>query len=287
VRTDLLRVSLSIGILAATAAVACSNSSSGGPVTANTDSGAPNTDSGAPAETGSSCQSIALTPNASGYVGPIVSVNIAGSWFVYGDGMGANGETATGSCETDTNMWPASSCSSITFPTIPTDGGTASFPQSTPGTMCLSGTAAQIIGTPPDYSGIYGIGLGLDFNNTTGTAAPYNATMNNVSALTFTVSGFPTGGTVRAEFQEAATNVAPEDAWAYPITGDGDVMVNLVSGSGAGELQVSFPVPTGDTEPPFDPTMILAIQFHVVPNTTAPTPVSNFCISNLAAVVCQ
>jgi hypothetical protein len=283
VRADLLRVSLSIGILAATAAIACSNSSSGGSVTVKTDSG---TDSGTPVEAGSGCQSVALTPNAEGYVGPIAAVNIAGSWFTYGDGAGANGETTTGSCETDPNMWPASSCSSITFPPYPTDGGTATFPQATPGTMCLSGTAAQILGTPPDYSGIYGIGIGLDFNNTAGTAEPYNATMNNVTSLTFTVAGFPTGGTVRAEFQEPATNVAPEDAWSYTITGDGDVTINLASGSGAGQLAVSFMVPTGDTEPPFDPTSILAIQFHVVPNTKAPTPVSNFCISNLAAVVC-
>jgi hypothetical protein len=284
VKTDLLRVSLSIGLLAATAAVACSNSSSGGsaPVAEAGPDTSTGTDSGA--ESGSGCQTIALAPSATGYVDE-TSINVVGAWFAYGDSIGTNG-APPGNCVTN-GGFPAASCSSITFPPgPPEDGGPASFPQTTPGTMCLSGTAAQVIGTPPDYSDIFGIGIGLDFNNTAGTASTWDATMNHVTGLSFTVSGLPTTGAVRVEFQEPGTDVAPNDAWSYTLTGNGPVTVNLMTGTGDGDLATAFTVPVGDTEPPFDATMLEAVQFHVVTDTTAPITVSNFCISGLSAIVC-
>ena len=43
--------------------------------------------------------------------------------------------------------------------------------------------------------------------------------------------------------------------------------------------------PCGDTEPAFDPTMLIGIQFHVVTNTTNAINVTALCISDLTAVV--
>jgi hypothetical protein len=294
-RRDLVRLTFSMGFVVSTAAACLSSSSS---PASNDDAGSSSSGSSSGGSSGSSgsgsgssgggdsggCTTVPLTPTPTGYV-DVTSLNIVGAWFAYGDSLGANG-APPGQCET-TGMHSPSACSSITFPpAAPADGGTASFPQTTAGTMCLSGTAAQVIGTPPDYSNIFGIGIGLDFNNPSGTPGPYNATQNHVTGLQFTVAGLPASGQVRVEFAEPATDKPPNDAWSYTLTGNGSVTVNLQAGSGAGQLSPSFTPPAGSTEPSFDPTGLEAIQFHVVTDTTASTPVSNFCISELAAIVC-
>jgi hypothetical protein len=224
---------------------------------------------------------VPLTPSPTGYV-DTTSLDIVGAWFAYGDDLGANG-SPPGQCVTKGGH-PAADCSTITSPPTPVDGGMASFPQQTAGTMCLSGTVAQVIGTPPDYSNIFGIGIGLDFNNPSGTVGTYNATTNHVTGFSFTVAGLPTA-TVRVELTEPATD-ANGNAWSYSLTGNGPVTVQLQSGTGAGDLSPSFTPPAGTTQPAFDPTMIEAMQFQVVSDTTGTIPVSNFCISNLAAIVC-
>jgi hypothetical protein len=249
-----------------------SGSSSGGGSSGGSSSGGSGGDAGG-------CTAVALTPSPTGYVST-TALNIAGAWFAYGDDLGPNG-APPGQCVT-TGMHPAADCSVVTSPPPPEDGGTGSFPQTTPGTMCLSGTAAQVIGTPPDYSNIFGIGIGLDFNNPSGTPLPYDAAMNQITGFQFTVAGLPTG-TVRVEFAEPATDTSG-DAWSYTLTSNGQVTVNLASGTGAGDLSPSF-TPTG-TQPAFDPTKVESIQFHVVTNTSGAIAVSNFCISDLQAIVC-
>jgi hypothetical protein len=303
VRKELFPLVLSFGVLATAAGACLSNSSS--PASSGPDSGSASSSGGGSSgsssggtEAGTTCTLatgtlVPLTASNTGYV-MVPSVNIVGAWFAYGDGLGANG-APPGQCETNTNPGPhpMSACSSITFPPgPPADGGTNSFPPDPPnpvGTMCLSGTAAQVIGTPPDYSNIFGIGIGFDFNDPHGTSAVYNAPMNSVIGFAFTVAGLPTGtgAAVRVEFTETATDVAPFDAWSYTLTGNGPTMVALASGNGPGQLSESFTPPTGSTEPPFDPTTVEAIQFHIVTNVTGPVDVTDFCISDFAAIVCQ
>ena len=224
---------------------------------------------------------VPLTPTATGYV-DTTSLNIVGAWFAYGDDLGADG-APPGQCVT-TGMHTASECSVITSPAAPSDGGMASFPQTMPGVMCLSGTAAKVIGTPPDYSNIFGIGIGLDFNNPSGTPAPYNASTNHITGFQFTVAGLPSG-TVRVELPEPATD-ATGDAWSYTLTTAGAVTINLQSGTGNGDLSPSFTPAMGTTQPPFDPTTVEAIQFHVVTDTSGTIDVSSFCVSDLTAIVC-
>src|SRR5277367_1203222 len=96
--------------------------------------------------------SVPLSPDPNGYLGPSSnSVGIQGAWYAYGDDWGSNG-APPGNCETK-GMHAANTCSSITFPPPATasdagDGGyTSTFPQTTPGTMCLSGTAAKVLGS--------------------------------------------------------------------------------------------------------------------------------------------
>lgn len=229
---------------------------------------------------------VPLMPSATGYI-DATSLDIVGAWFAYGDDIGSNG-APPGPCVTKgmhSDSAGTDQCSIVTSPPPPADGGTASFPQTTAGTMCLSGTAAQVIGTPPDYSNIFGIGIGLDFANPSGTPGTWDATTNHVTGFQFTVAGLP-ATTVRVEVNEPATDVSG-DAWSYTLTGNGQATVQLASGSGAGQLSPAFTPAMGTTQPPFDPTKLESIQFHVVTNTTSSTMVSDFCISNLAAIVCQ
>jgi hypothetical protein len=152
--------------------------------------------------------------------------------------------------------------------------------------MCLSGVVAQVIGTPPDYSDIYGIAMGQAFNSVTGTLEPYDASLHGIVAFQFNVSNLPTTGYAEILFPETATD-ATGDAWGSILTGNGPVTVYLQSGFGTGELAPSFTPPFGSPpQPPFDPTTLEAIEFHVVADTTNAIPVSNFCISDLAAIVC-
>ncbi len=232
----------------------------------------------------------ALTPDPNGYFGPSSnSLGIQGAWYAYGDDWGANG-APPGDCE-NKGMHAASVCSSITFPSPAMasdagDGGyTSSFPQSTPGTMCLSGTAAKVVGS--DYTNIFGIGIGLDFNNQGGVKMPWNATQNHVVGFSFKIAGIPTGGSVRVELPIPATDASGSDSWSSTVMANGSYTVDLTSSaSDTHGLKPAF-TPTG-TQPPFDATKIESIQFHVPTNTSAALTIpasAPLCVSDFAAVV--
>jgi hypothetical protein len=220
----------------------------------------------------------ALLPDPTGYVdvGASGMTMIKGAWYAYGDGIGSDGTNATGDCELK-GMHAVSDCSAITTPSFGT------FPN-TAGRMCTMGTAAKIINLTtaamPDYNNIWGAGIGLDLNNGGGDAGamklPYNATMNGVVGMAFDIDAVPLAG-LRVEFPtKTATNAA---FWG------GDQMLSPVK---AGHNEILWSKVTGpfyDTvAPPFDPTTILSIQFHVPTSTTA-SATYNFCISNLSAIL--
>jgi hypothetical protein len=212
-------------------------------------------------------------------------VNIQGAWYGYGDCWGTNG-APPGDCETK-GSHPTSACSTITFPqpAMMVDGGltTSPFTQTTPGTMCLSGTAAKAIGTPADYSNIFGIGIGLDFNNVGGVKMAYPATVNKVTGFSFHLAGVPTGG-IRVEFPTSDTAAHGSDSYAITASTDGDYIADLTTMTDPHKLALSFtPAPTG--QPAFMPNNLLSIQFHVVTNASSSTTVSNLCVSNLQAIV--
>ena len=234
-------------------------------------------------------ETIPLVPDPNGFLGPgSNSVGIDGPWYAFGDGWGPNG-APPGVCET-TGLHPSSACSTITFPppAILSDAGdggyTSTFPQSTAGTMCLSGTAAKVIGT--DFTNMFGIGIGLDFNNQTGVKMPYDAAAHNVIGFSFTVSGVPTGASVRVELPIPATD-ATGDAWSLTILADGAYTVDLSTAVGDPRgLRPAF-TPTG-AQPPFDATQVESIQFHLPTTPAAATVIpaaSPLCVSALAAIV--
>lgn len=242
-------------------------------------------DSAAPSGGGTG---VALTPDPNGYLGPSSnSLGIQGAWYGYGDDWGTNG-APPGDCESK-GMHTASTCSSITFPPAATasdagDGGfTSSFTQATAGTMCLSGTAAKVLGS--DYTNMFGIGIGLDFNNQGGVKMPYNATANKVTGFSFNLTGVPSSG-VRIELPIPATD-SSGDAWAFTAMKDGPVQIDLTTmTSDSHALKESF-MPTSGTEPPFDATKVESIQFHVPTNINAAVTVTMMCVSNFQAIVSQ
>ena len=258
--------------------------------------------SGDDGSTGGGGNTEAITPTATGYVMDSVT-GITGAWYGYGDGLGTNG-MPPGNCES-MGMHPMSACSSITFPpqdTSSTDdagnpvvvgmfppGGTPGAPSGAPmNAMCLQGTGAQVVAGPvgmstkPDYSNIFGIGIGLDFNNTGGTKEAFDATKNGVTGFSFTISGVPQGG-IRVEFPTTDTEATGQDSYAITVTADGSYTANMAT-TGAHKLSNSF-TPSGFTQPAFNASNLLSIQFHVATNVTAPVTVANMCVSNLTAIL--
>lgn len=232
---------------------------------------------------------VPLQPDANGFVGSSSNpIGVAGPWYAFGDGWGLNG-APPGVCET-AGLHPPSACSVITFPppASPSDAGdgglTSTFPQSTPGTMCLSGTATQVLGA--DYTNMFGIGIGLDFNNQSNATMPYDATAHNVIGFSFTVSGVPAGAGIRVELPIPATD-ATGDAWSLTITADGSYTVDLSTAAGDPYgLRPAF-APRG-TQPPFDATQLESIHFHVPTTNLAATVIPTaapLCVSSLQAIV--
>jgi hypothetical protein len=236
----------------------------------------------------------ALTPDPTGYVS-VTALGIQGAWYGYGDGWGTNG-APPGVCET-VGMHMTSACSSITFPMPPAasdageGGAVAVFTQMTPGTMCLSGTAAKVVAcvagvsgcTGNDYSNIFGVGIGLDFDNVAGVKTAYNAPMNKVTGFSFTITGVPTGG-IRVELPTTDTTTTGSDSYAIVVPKDGSYTANLVTGAAPPALSPSFAA-MGFTDPPFNAAHLLSIQFHVPTSTGGPITVANMCVSNLTAIV--
>jgi len=255
--------------------------------TATSPTGTGTTGNPPPGEAGAtSGTAVPLLPDPNGYLGPSSnSVGIQGAWYAFGDDLGTNG-APPGVCETK-GMHPTSACSTITFPPPASasdagDGGlTSTFTQSTPGTMCLSGTAAKVLAS--DYSNMFGIGIGLDFNNSGGAKLPYDATANHVVGFSFSVSGIPTGASVRVELPIPATDTSG-DAWSLTASADGAYTVDLSTATGdLHGLKPAF-TPTG-TQPAFDATKIESIQFQIPTNTAAAITVPKLCVSNFQAIV--
>lgn len=294
---------------------ACGSSGGGG--TATTSSSGGTTSSGTSSSTATSSggttssssgsggtTTVPLNISSTGYVS-MSSLGIVGSFFAYGDSIGTNGMLGGGNCQAA--GFPTSDCSLVTWPPLgavsDAEAPDGSFlplgfppggPNGTDGTtaMCISGTLGKVIakpdgGTGPDYSDIWGFGIGLDFNNPSGTPGTWDSTMNMVVGFSFTVSGYPTGAKgLSVEFPTPAAVAAGNDTYALQVKANGPQTAMLTKGAAAGDLSLAFTA-TGFTPAPWDPTMISAIQFHLLPQTTGAITVTDFCISNLSAIVAQ
>lgn len=216
---------------------------------------------------------VLITPDASGWVmGDTNTLGVQGAWYAYGDGIGADGSTATSTCVMKGGH-QTSECSMITTP--------AAGPfTNTGGMMCTTGTVAKVINGAngmPDYSNIWGAGIGLDLNATGGlvsTKGVFDATAKGVKGISFDLSAVPLPG-LRVEFATPSTNgsTAGNDYWGAAATYPNSPVK-------MGPNVVTWDLVKGPMGHAFTPGMIESIQFHV-PTVVAATGTYNFCISNL------
>jgi len=277
---------------------------------------------------------VPLTATSTGYV-MNATTGITGAFYAYGDGWGTEGYMGMtgvagerGNCELKGGFSPAQ-CSSISSPlpaapqvdagtAPPADGGEAGTTMTPPPpagydngfppegdsgaaaqSFCITGVAAAVIMNDAgvtDYSDIFGIGMGLDFNNVGGVKGPYDATLNKVVGVQFTLSAGGTFPPVRVEFPTEETvdggpmptgdsyDISPTAAGVYKVLWTQFAGPPTV-GAG-GDLSYAPTVDGGiNAQPAFDPAMLLSLQVHVPTATGAAVTVTNLCISDLNAIV--
>ena len=126
------------------------------------------------------------------------SSGVVGAWYAYGDGVGSNasvGDAGVDNSDSDCvkkGGFPQSACTQITIPT-PGHAVPADRPRRR-SQMCTTGIAALVMnkGGAPDYTDLWGGGIGLDFNNPGGDAGV--AGYSDLSA--YTASPFDFSGDV-------------------------------------------------------------------------------------------
>jgi len=222
---------------------------------------------------------IKLVPDGDGHFDGTNEAGVIGYWWSTGDDYGMDGTPDNGTCPMD--GFSAAECSMLASPTPgmffqPDAGGRG---------MCTSGVAAQVIADAsgsPAYSSIWGNMIGFQINTpgpSDGGVAmrmPYDAPAHGITGFAFDIDAVPTGGHIRVTFQTVGT----ENSAAYWGGASGDA--SPIAGPGHYEMRwadIGGPM-YATNPPPFDPTEIEAITFHVYSNAVAPVPYS-FCINNV------
>jgi hypothetical protein len=262
---------LSLAGAAALCAVACSSKSTGLPT------------GGGGTDGSTQCS---LTPTATGFVDDRANCGVVGAWYAYGDsaGPGANmTSTDFANSQCAVGGFTMAQCSQIVAP-IP---GQPFAPTAGKG-MCTNGTAAQVAmnaAGAADYSHLFGAGIGLDFNNPGAEGGPkgfFDMTPYKGIGFDFTGDVIPTGK-MRVNFPFNMEHVTDSPYWdganmaSSPLTNG--LHVEIPWAQVGGPMYLSGQSPPVAI-PPFDKTMVSAIQFQVFTNTTATTPY-NFCVNNL------
>lgn len=232
---------------------------------------------------------IPISPDGNGRFDGSNAAGVAGAWSSTGDDYGADGTPGTGDCPKD--GFAQAQCSTIAAPTP----GKPFAPDSS-GRMCTSGIAAQVINDgsgQPAYSYIWGNFIFFDLNQppaSTGDGGAdasagdggldagtgvgfYDAPARGITGFAFDLEG--TAGPLRVEFPTLGTETNAA-YWAgaldntSPVSGPGHYEIRWTDVGGPQYLA---------SPPPFDPTKLESIRFHVVSNTSSPTSYS-FCIKN-------
>lgn len=228
---------------------------------------------------------ITLVPDRTGWVDLMAegnTIGVQGAWYPYGDRYGVAKCTSVG-------MHLPAECSSISTP----DPLIPGFPNED-GTMCTAGETAVVLpcgaGVPgctagsPDYSNMWGAGIGLDLNaaGDGGAKHPWNATEHGVTGVAFELDEIPANG-LRVEFPIVLpdTTTTEDHADGSPYWGAASNFPP--SPVKVGRNEVRFSGVTGPrTSYTFDTTKILAIQFHVPAITVGSARGAyRFCIKNL------
>jgi hypothetical protein len=253
---------------------------------------------------------ILLTPNSTGFVEEPIS-GIKGAWYSYGDSAGpAANINSTDSDHSDcvagaltaippgTGGFTLDQCTTITTPVA----GQPFVPDPVNG-MCTSGIGAKVIDSPgttnPDYSDLFGGGIGLDFNNPGGDAGVKgDIDLSKYTGISFTMipfpgapAGIPAGNKIRVNFPFTGEHGTDSPYWAANKTDDHSPIDTTGAPNVIHWAQVQGPAylltrTPPVTVPPFYPgpgagvNVVQAIQFQVFTNTSTTTPYG-FCVNNL------
>ncbi len=239
---------------------------------------------------GGNANAIPLTPTSTGFVNDSAATGIVGAWYAYGDSIGPNaglaGDDQANSDCVKKGMHQPSECSHVEEP----HPGQPFPPDATKG-MCTSGTATMVLqGTSgPDYSNMWGAGIGLDFNNPGGDAGAKGVwDGSHYSGISFDIVPGTTGGSLPSTYMRAN----------FPFTGEhgtdspyylGAQAPNSKLPAAGGHVEIHWSdvggpmYLTGASSYPFDKTKIESIQFQVFTNVNMATPYS-FCINNLSVL---
>jgi hypothetical protein len=240
--------------------------------------------------------SFPLPSTSTGFVND-TSTGIVGAWFAYGDGVGSNagvGDAGTDNSDSDCvakGGFTPDQCSQIMTPTpgMPFPPSDAAISK-----QCTAGTAAVVLNKNgnPDYSDLWGAGIGLDFANPGGDAGPAGyADLGGYAGIEFDFSAdvLPTNA-MRVNFPFKTMHGTDSPYWmgaammSSPLTGTtaAPQHVKITWGDVGGPFYLTQQTPAVDvTQYPFDPKNVQAIQFQVFTNTKTTTPYS-FCVANLA-----
>jgi hypothetical protein len=221
-------------------------------------------------------------------------VGVVGDWFTFGDGVGPSSGVDAGADSADSDCvkkggFPAAACTRILSPTpgqpfAPSNGATSQY--------CTTGVAALVMDKDgsPDYSDLWGGGIGLDFDGPAGDAgAAGYANLSGYTGIAFDFSGDVVPPmSMRVSFPFLGEHGTDSPYWDgtmmpySPLTGTTadpqHVEIRWADVGGPQYLLAETP-PVAPT--PFDPTAVQAIEFLVFTNTAATTPYS-FCVANLA-----
>jgi hypothetical protein len=251
---------------------------------------------------------VPLPSNATGFVDDTTGgSNVIGAWYAYGDGVGAGANTTTtDAANSDCQLkggFPPSACSQIDSPVAGQPFPPADIAASS---QCTSGTAAQVMnkGSSPDYSDLWGAGIGLDFNNPGGDAGVKGyIDLSKYKGIYFQFVTFPKSTTapvsngagppsmaMRVNFPFMGQHATDSPYWmgatkmSSPLSSPGGTVTeNTVLWSDVGGpfylTQQSPPV----SPPAFAPTAVQAMQFQVFTNTTMAQQYS-FCVANVALI---
>ena len=216
-----------------------------------------------------------LMPDATGWIDLATNAyGIKGGWYGFSDGYGPNG-TADGACESAGH--PASTCSMFTVPSQSAGG----FPN-TGGHMCATGVAAQVLNNAaglPDFSGMYGLAIGFDFNydSSTPTKGSFDAQAAGVTGIAFDIDVIPTNG-LRIQFINPGSDLGSggPDYWGANASFPSSPVVR-------GTNRVYWGDVIGPYGLGFDPTHIVSMYFSVPTQTFSKDPFT-FCISNVTLI---
>jgi hypothetical protein len=232
---------------------------------------------------------IPLTPTDTGFVQDSTT-GIDGAWNAEADSIGTNanlsGDDRDHSDCVLKGMHQYTDCSHVDTPT----GGQPFMADPAKG-MCTTGTAAMVLqGTSgPDYTNMWGAGIGLDLNNPGGDAGAKGVwDGSKYSGVSFDITPGTGAGGIVSKYMRVN----------FPFTGEHGTDSPYYLGAGAANSQlpamgghveihwsdVGGPMYlTGASGYPFDKTKIQSIQFQVFTNVNAAVPYS-FCVNNLSVL---